>query len=133
MGVWGVGPFDNDDAANMVAKLMNPIERVLKLRSAPWDRTQGEVMETFKIGDFVRLKSGGPRMTAVSDVWQVTAPTSTRMGVGPISTISMITCQWFHGQNDGGVHAGDFRPETLVRAESPEEYEAQLKRLSVLR
>ena len=30
MGTWGPGPFDNDDAADMIAKLMIPIERVTK-------------------------------------------------------------------------------------------------------
>ena len=28
MGAWGTGPFDNDDAADMVAKIANPVRRV---------------------------------------------------------------------------------------------------------
>lgn len=30
MGYWGYGPFDNDGAADLVAGLMRPVERVLK-------------------------------------------------------------------------------------------------------
>ena len=33
MGTWGVGPFDNDDASDMIAKLMKPIEIVETRRS----------------------------------------------------------------------------------------------------
>jgi hypothetical protein len=37
MGIWGTGPFDNDTAGDMVAKMMVPIDRVLKLPiSAPF-------------------------------------------------------------------------------------------------
>jgi hypothetical protein len=31
MGIWGTGPFDNDDAGDMVGKMLDPIQRVLDL------------------------------------------------------------------------------------------------------
>jgi Domain of unknown function (DUF4259) len=31
VGVWGVGPFDNDTAGDMIAKMTDPIHRVLDL------------------------------------------------------------------------------------------------------
>jgi hypothetical protein len=31
VGVWGTGPFDNDTAGDMVAKMLDPIQRVLDL------------------------------------------------------------------------------------------------------
>jgi len=35
MGTWGYGPFDSDDAADMIAGLMRPIEKVVALKKAP--------------------------------------------------------------------------------------------------
>jgi hypothetical protein len=43
MGTWGMGPFDNDTAGDMVAAMMKPIHRVLDLPlSAPNRRSRGK-------------------------------------------------------------------------------------------
>jgi Domain of unknown function (DUF4259) len=52
MGVWGTGPFDNDDASDMVAELMDPIHRVLKFPvDVPLRRTRGKHFRT-RASDF---------------------------------------------------------------------------------
>jgi hypothetical protein len=33
MGTWGVGPFDNDDAADMIAGLVRPVKIVVQRKS----------------------------------------------------------------------------------------------------
>jgi uncharacterized protein YodC (DUF2158 family) len=60
-------------------------------------------VETFGVGDVVRLKSGGPKMTVVLEM-------ATSRG----SKADVVTCQWFF-DSEGKVHAGNFRPATLVR------------------
>ena len=59
----------------------------------------------FKVGDLVRLKSGGPTMT-VSQV-------PTDEGYGPGTTYS---CIWFSGAKD---NRATFRPEVLEPAPAP--------------
>ena len=54
---------------------------------------------TFRVGDLVKLKSGGPTMTV------------TRVDDLGIRTI--VKCTWFAGRNN---ERGDFPPETLVAA-----------------
>jgi uncharacterized protein YodC (DUF2158 family) len=63
-------------------------------------------VETFEVGNVVRLKSGGPKMTVVLDMGVI----ETRRG----TKADVVTCQWFH-ESDGNVHSGNFRPATLVR------------------
>ena len=47
MGVYGTGPFENDDASDMVAKLMDPIRRVLKFPvDVPLKRSRGKRFRT---------------------------------------------------------------------------------------
>lgn len=36
MGSWGTGPFDNDGAADLIAKLMKPIEIALEPKAQYW-------------------------------------------------------------------------------------------------
>ncbi|HEU4595590.1 MAG TPA: DUF2158 domain-containing protein [Pyrinomonadaceae bacterium] len=60
-------------------------------------------MEEIKVGDVVRLKSGGPDMTVV----------------GVISK-ELFMCNWFDGQN---VKASHFPPEALQRASDKQEVE----------
>ncbi len=35
MGTWGTGPFDNDDAGDMVAAFVEPIRKVVHMKKAP--------------------------------------------------------------------------------------------------
>ena len=51
----------------------------------------------FKVGDSVRLKSGGPTMT-----------------VNEIDANENVFCQWFAGRK---VQSHHFNPDTLVHAE----------------
>jgi len=52
----------------------------------------------FPLGEVVRLKSGGPRMTIMEIVDEI------------------IHCQWFEGTK---LKTGRFRPETLERDDGP--------------
>jgi uncharacterized protein YodC (DUF2158 family) len=53
---------------------------------------------TFKPGDAVRLKPGGPIMTAEA--------------VYAKGDVEMVQCQWF---SEGKFHEGIFEAETLIR------------------
>jgi uncharacterized protein YodC (DUF2158 family) len=53
---------------------------------------------TFKVGDIVRLKSGGPDMTVQSEHESSTTRTIT------------YRCQWFAGKK---LESGSFPPESL--------------------
>jgi uncharacterized protein YodC (DUF2158 family) len=54
---------------------------------------------TFKPGDAVRLKAGGPIMTVD--------------GVYAEGSIEQVKCQWF---SEGRFHEGVFQAQTLIRA-----------------
>ncbi|MGA3054361.1 MAG: DUF2158 domain-containing protein [Candidatus Korobacteraceae bacterium] len=58
-------------------------------------------MTQFRIGDLVRLKSGGPTMTVI------------HVGVPINESRIKITCQWFVGTN---LTTEEFPPEALDRA-----------------
>lgn len=61
--------------------------------------------EEFKIGDIVRLKSGGPKMT----VTEMYPDVATRK--------PLVKCTWFYGrEGDQGMKGGEFPPEALERA-----------------
>ena len=57
----------------------------------------------FKIGDLVRLKSGGPIMTINTHSFET----------------SLRQCVWF-GEDDQ-IHSHDFHPDALNSEEDPEE------------
>ncbi|MGG4609973.1 YodC family protein [Providencia sp. Me31A] len=59
---------------------------------------KGNVMDNFKTGDLVSLKSGGPKMT-------VFGPSS---NLGPSNR---VRCQWFAGKK---LEHGDFMPDSLM-------------------
>ena len=54
--------------------------------------------EKFKVGDVVRLKSGGPSMTVLANE----------------EDIDFIICQWFDGEE---LKDGSFSPESLDMVE----------------
>ena len=54
--------------------------------------------EKFKVGDVVRLKSGGPNMTVLANE----------------EDIDFIICQWFDGEE---LKDGNFSPESLELVE----------------
>ena len=56
-------------------------------------------MMAFKIGDVVKLKSGGPAMTV--------------MKVDDFGTRTVIKCTWFA---ESKIERGDFPPEVLLSA-----------------
>jgi len=58
---------------------------------------------TFKTGDLVKLKSGGPKMTVEEEV-------------SPMN----IRCQWFAGKK---LESGLFRPDSLVHIKEAKEDE----------
>lgn len=60
---------------------------------------------SFKVGDVVRLKSGGPQMTVVLPEKSV----ETRNG----ELLYGVWCQWFSPKH-GKSHSGNFHPNTLV-------------------
>ena len=61
-------------------------------------------METFKVGEIVRLKSGGPRMTVSSIITEGLQPG--------------IYCTWFATvKGSQEVKGAVFQPETLMREE----------------
>jgi uncharacterized protein YodC (DUF2158 family) len=55
--------------------------------------------ETFKIGDTVELKSGGPKMTVA----------------GPAFYGNALVCQWFDGTK---LSSGEFPPSSLKPADT---------------
>lgn len=63
---------------------------------------------SFKVGDVVRLKSGGPPMTVVLPE----KPVQTQTG----GILGGIWCQWFSPKH-GKAHNNNFHPETLVLAD----------------
>jgi uncharacterized protein YodC (DUF2158 family) len=62
-------------------------------------------MMDLKLGDVVRLKSGGPKMT-VNDIEEVP-------GVEGVTVFVL----WFGGEFNEELKGEDFRPELLVRIE----------------
>jgi uncharacterized protein YodC (DUF2158 family) len=61
-------------------------------------------MADFKIGDTVKLKSGGPKMTITSDSAPPPPPGGT--------VRKMWKCQWFTDKHE--VKHADFPPESLM-------------------
>lgn len=59
--------------------------------------------ERYKIGDIVRLKSGGPRMT-----------------VNQIYDSGNVYCQWFAGNK---LNSGGFEPNTIYHVKDEDEEE----------
>jgi uncharacterized protein YodC (DUF2158 family) len=58
-----------------------------------------------KVGDTVKLKSGGPVMTASTDAYKP---------YGAQTAKSMVSCQWFVGED---VKSADFPEDSLEHAE----------------
>jgi hypothetical protein len=66
MGTWGVGPFDNDDAADMVAKLMKPLERVETQKSnASYHYNEARAVSQFLLLSHGTDILGGPGLLQV--------------------------------------------------------------------
>lgn len=53
MGVWGVGPFDNDSAADMICLMLKPVHRVV--RSKTNEKVRYEYLEARAIAQIVLL------------------------------------------------------------------------------
>ena len=57
--------------------------------------------ETFKVGDIVQLRSGGPDMTIIS------------VGISYISKEPLVGCKWFDASHT--IMSDEFPPESLVK------------------
>jgi hypothetical protein len=66
MGVWGTGPFDSDDAGDMVGELMTPIIRVAHARQdASYDYQAARCAAVFVLAAHGTDVLGGPDLSLV--------------------------------------------------------------------
>lgn len=64
MGAWGVGPFDNDTAGDMLAKFRKPIEKALKSKQ-DWDYYEARVCAQILVLSHGTDILGGPGLLDV--------------------------------------------------------------------
>lgn len=64
----------------------------------------------FKVGDIVRLVSGGPKMAVCHPDLMSPATSS-----NPTLMMRTVWCQWF-GSNGEEIRSGAFHPDTLEKA-----------------
>jgi len=65
MGTWGTGPFDNDDAGDMAAKMVRPVQRVADGRGSSDDYYLARAAAQFLLASHGTDILGGPGLTPV--------------------------------------------------------------------
>jgi Domain of unknown function (DUF4259) len=65
MGVWGIGPFDNDDAADFVAKMVAPVKRVAEGKGGDGDYYLARACGKFLLVAHATDILGGPSLAPV--------------------------------------------------------------------